>query len=179
MIGTTISHYHIVGALGAGGMGVVYRAHDQRLERDVALKMLPRARWQARRRASGCGERRCRCRGSITRTSRRCTTSTATTAPNFLVMELVAGSTLAEQLASGPLPEPTILTLGAQIAEALDAAHAQGVVHRDLKPLNIVVTPRGQRQGARLRCRGAVPRDSRRTVGRAAGRRRHARLHRS
>jgi TolB-like protein/Tfp pilus assembly protein PilF len=143
MIGTTISHYHIVGALGAGGMGVVYRAHDQRLERDVALKMLPEgalageeARERLRREALSLSRINHPYIAAVYDLDRDDGT-------DFLVMELVAGSTLAEQLASGPLPEPTILTLGAQIAEALDAAHAQGVVHRDLKPLNIVVTPRG------------------------------------
>jgi serine/threonine-protein kinase len=144
VIGRTLSRYRIVEQLGAGGMGVVYRAHDERLERDVALKVLPdgaladeaaRQRFQVEARA-------------LSRLNHPhiglVYDFDTLDGVDFLVLEYIPGDTLATTLARGPLPEPAILALGGQIAEALDAAHERGVLHRDLKPANVVVTPGGQ-----------------------------------
>jgi eukaryotic-like serine/threonine-protein kinase len=144
MIGQTLGHYRILEKLAAGGMGVVYRAHDEQLERDVALKVLPS--------------------GTLSdNTSRRLFRKEALALaklshPNietiyefdtqdgidFLVMEYVPGNTLAERLGSGALPEKEVVALGMQIVAALEQAHERGIVHRDLKPRNIAITERGQ-----------------------------------
>ncbi len=142
MLGSTLSHYRIVEPLGQGGMGVVYRAHDERLDRDVALKLLPPAadqdaRKRFRREALALSKLNHPNIGTIYDFD-------AQEGTDFLVMELVAGATLQQKLAAGPLPEKEVLVLGSQIAEALEAAHERGVVHRDLKPGNIMITPRGQ-----------------------------------
>ncbi|HEU4401764.1 MAG TPA: serine/threonine-protein kinase, partial [Candidatus Polarisedimenticolia bacterium] len=143
MVGRTLSHYRILEKVGAGGMGVVYRAHDERLDRDVALKVLPSgllADEAARRRF----------RREALALSRLNHPGIATVfdfdtqeGVDFLVMEYIRGETLAQKLAAGPLPEKEVPALGTQIASALEGAHEQGVVHRDLKPGNILVTPRG------------------------------------
>jgi eukaryotic-like serine/threonine-protein kinase len=140
MIGTTLSHYRILAELGKGGMGVVYRAHDENLDRDVALKILPDA-------ATASAEARERFRREALALSRLNHPHIATIHDfsrqddtDFLVMELVEGPTLAERMTNGVLDERTIAGLGAQIAEALAAAHERGVVHRDLKPENVIVT---------------------------------------
>ncbi len=137
----TLSHYRILEQIGAGGMGVVYRAHDQRLDRDVALKVLP----------SGALENegaRKRFRKEALALSKLNHPNIATVfdfdledGTDFLVEELIPGLSLSEMLLSGPLPEREIVNLGAQLAEGLAAAHEQGVIHRDLKPSNIRVTP--------------------------------------
>lgn len=144
MVGRMLSHYHILEKIGAGGMGVVYRAHDERLDRDVALKVLPPGL------LSDDSARR-RFRKEALALSKLSHPNIATVhdfdtqeGVDFLVMELVAGMTLAEKLAGGPLPEEEAANLGKQFVAALEEAHEQGVVHRDLKPGNIKVTPKGQ-----------------------------------
>jgi serine/threonine-protein kinase len=140
MIGTTLSHYRILSRLGAGAMGVVYRAHDENLHRDVALKVLPEgtlatpeARERFRREALALSRLNHPHIATIHDFSRQDDT-------DFLVMELVEGPTLAARIAEGTLDERGILEIGFQIAEALMVAHERGVVHRDLKPENVVLT---------------------------------------
>ena len=144
MIGQILSHYRILHRVAAGGMGVVYCARDERLERDVALKVLPEG-------VLAEPAARARLRNEAIALSRLNHPAIATIfdldsegGTDFLVMEYVPGVTLAEKIAGGALPEAEVLDLGIQIAEALESAHGQGVVHRDLKPGNIVVTPRGR-----------------------------------
>ncbi len=146
MIGRRLGHYEITSRLGTGGMGEVYRARDERLGRDVAIKVLaPEFVEESDRRA---------------RLEREAKTVSALNHPNictlydlgredgldYLVMEYLEGETLAEQLEAGPLPIDRVLSLGAEVASALDAAHRQGIVHRDLKPGNVMLT----RTGAKL-----------------------------
>ncbi|MGH7731068.1 MAG: protein kinase domain-containing protein [Candidatus Eiseniibacteriota bacterium] len=144
MIGTTLSHYRILEQIGAGGMGVVYRARDDRLERDVALKVLPAG-------ALADETQRRRFHREALALSRLNHPGVATVhefdregGADFIVMELVAGQTLAARLKDGALPSEQVTDFGIQIAEALEAAHERGVLHRDLKPANIVVTARGR-----------------------------------
>jgi eukaryotic-like serine/threonine-protein kinase len=144
MMGKTLTHYHIVEKIGEGGMGVVYRARDSRLERDVALKVLPAGM------LADEGARR-RFRKEALALSKLNHPNIATVhdfdsdaGVDFLTMELVAGESLASKIHSGPLPEKEIIPLSAQIASALDEAHEHHIVHRDLKPGNIMVTPKGQ-----------------------------------
>jgi len=144
--GTRLGPYEIVAPLGAGGMGEVYRARDTRLGRDVAVKVLPqhlsssaevRARFEREAKTvSGLNHPHVCVLHDV---GREGTT-------DYLVMELVEGETLAQRLSRGALPVPDVLKLGAQIADALDRAHRAGVVHRDLKPGNIMLT----RGGAKL-----------------------------
>lgn len=143
-VGQILGHYRIVEHVGAGGMGVVFRAHDEQLDRDVALKILPElsllseaARRQFRREAL---------------TLAKITNPFVAMAFDFghdqgldyLVTEFVPGLTLEAKLAGRPLPESDVLQLGKQMAAGLEAAHRVGVIHRDLKPGNIKVTPDGQ-----------------------------------
>ena len=144
MIGSTLSHYRILERLGAGGMGVVYRARDERLERDVAVKVLPAG-------ALADETQRRRFHREALALSRLNHPGVATVhdfdradGADFIVMELVTGETLAERLKGGGLPFAEITDLGLQIAEALGAAHERGVLHRDLKPANVVVTGKGR-----------------------------------
>src|SRR5262245_42451541 len=141
--GARLGPYEIVAPLGAGGMGEVYRARDTRLGRDVAVKVLPprlsenaeaRARFEREARVvSGfnhphiCVLHDIGSEGSV----------------DFLVMEMVEGETLAQRIARGPLPIPDVLRIGAEIADALDRAHRAGVMHRDLKPGNIMLAKSG------------------------------------
>lgn len=141
--GETVSHYRILERLGGGGMGVVYRAHDERLDRDVALKVLPSGLLSDETARS--------------RFRREALTLSKLNHPNiavvhdfdseggtdFLIMECVEGETLAAKTAAGPLPDKDVIALGTQIAEALDEAHAHKIIHRDLKPANVMVTPKG------------------------------------
>src|SRR5437867_2251544 len=143
MIGQTLSHYRILEQLGRGGMGVVYRSRDERLERDVAIKLLPEG-------ALADPEARQRSRREALALSRLNRPAIATVHDfdsqdgiDFLVMEYVEGETLASRIAAGPLALDEVAAFGARIAEALEAAHEQGVVHRDLKPGNIMITRRG------------------------------------
>ncbi len=144
MIGQTLGHYRVLEQIGAGGMGVVYRAHDERLDRDVALKVLP-----AGTLADESARKRFR---------KEALTLSKLNHPNietvfdfdtqdgvdFLVMELISGVTLDQKLVAGPLPEKEVLHLGQQLAEGLTAAHAEGVVHRDLKPGNLRLSRDGR-----------------------------------
>ncbi len=144
MIGRTLGHYHILEQVGAGGMGVVYRAHDERLDRDVALKVLPfgsltdePARRRFRREALTLAKL---CHPNIGVVH----DFDAQDGIDFLVMEYIPGATLAERLTGGSLPEKEVTALGSQIAAALEEAHEHGVVHRDLKPSNVMLTAKGQ-----------------------------------
>jgi serine/threonine protein kinase len=143
MIGQSLGHYRIIERIGAGGMGVVYRARDERLERDVALKVLPAG-------ALADEETRKRFRREALALSKLNHPNIATihdfnTERNvdFLAMEYISGVTLSEKSLPGGLPEAEVISLGKQAAEALEAAHEQGIIHRDLKPGNIMVTPKG------------------------------------
>ncbi len=144
MIGTTLGHYRVLEKIGAGGMGEVYRAHDERLERDVALKVLP---------AGTLAEE-----GARKRFRKEALALSKLNHPNiaavydfdtqdgvdFLVMEHIPGVTLSDKLGAQPLAEKELVRLGMQLAEGLAAAHERGVVHRDLKPGNLRVTPDGR-----------------------------------
>ncbi len=143
MIGQTISHYKITSKLGEGGMGEVYRATDTKLNRDVALKVLPEAFATDRER--------------MVRFSREAQVLASLNHPNIasiygledsddkhaLVLELVEGETLAERVGRGAIPLEESLKIALQMAEALEAAHEKGIIHRDLKPANVKITPEG------------------------------------
>src|SRR5262249_19369001 len=141
MIGQILGHYRLLEQLGAGGMGVVYRARDARLERDVALKVLP-----AGMLADANARKRFRNEAlALARLNHPniCSVFDFDTHDgiDFLVMEFVPGISLDERLASSSLPLDEVPRLGAQLAAGLEAAHSQHVLHRDLKPGNLRVTP--------------------------------------
>ena len=144
MIGQTVLHFHIVSKLGQGGMGVVYLARDERLERDVALKVLPEglladeaARKRFRKEALALSKLNHPNIALIYEFD-------SEGGVDFLVMEYVAGTSLAQRLKGGALSEKEIASIGAQIAQALEEAHEHGVIHRDLKPENVLLTAKGR-----------------------------------
>ena len=143
-VGLQLGHYRIVERIGAGGMGEVYRAQDEHLGRDVAIKVLPPGTLSDE-------TARKRFRNEALTLSRLNHPNIATVhdfdtqaGVDFLVMEYVPGTTLSEKLAAGPLPEKEVARLGVQLAEGLTAAHEQAVIHRDLKPGNLRLTPDGR-----------------------------------
>jgi serine/threonine-protein kinase len=143
MIGKILSHYRIIEQIGAGGMGVVFRARDERLDRDVALKILSAnlvadeaARKRLRREAHALSRLNHPHINLIYDFDSQ-------DGVDFLVMEFVRGENLAHRLQSGPFAEAEVMSIGVQIAEALEEAHASGIVHRDLKPGNVMLTDRG------------------------------------
>ena len=143
MIGKTISHYRILKKLGAGGMGIVYRAHDERLGRDVALKLLPPEMFaDERARARLMLEARL---SSALNHPHICTLYEVGhhEGMDFLVMEYLEGETLAERLKSGPVPAGLAIRYAIEMAEALEEAHQRKILHRDLKPGNVMLTKMG------------------------------------
>jgi serine/threonine protein kinase len=141
--GTTLGPYQILAPLGAGGMGEVYRAHDSRLGRDVAIKVLS-PHLAAAPEVRARFEREARTISQLNH-PHICTLHDIghQDGTDYLVMELLEGETLAHRLEKGPLPVAEVLSLGTQIADALDRAHRAGVVHRDLKPGNVMLTKSG------------------------------------
>src|SRR5438034_6413469 len=143
-IGTQLGSHEIIGLLGKGGMGEVYRARDKKLKREVAIKILP--------------DEFSRDPDRVSRFEREAEVLASLNHPNiaaiydlqeangsrFLVLELVEGETLAERIKRGPIPVDESLGIAQQICEALEAAHEKGIIHRDLKPANVKITPDGK-----------------------------------
>ena len=144
MIGQTLGHYRIVEKIGEGGMGVVYRARDERLERDVALKVLP-ASMLTDAAALKSFRKEAHALSKLSHPNIATVHDFDTQdGVSFLVMEYIPGMTLDQKLAAGPLSEKEVARLGVQLAQGLRAAHDEGLVHRDLKPSNVRITPDGR-----------------------------------
>jgi predicted Ser/Thr protein kinase/pimeloyl-ACP methyl ester carboxylesterase len=144
LIGRTLGHYRIVEQIGAGGMGVVYRAHDERLNRDVAIKVLPEVVAENQDRLARF-EREAKLLASLNHSNIATLYGLEDEGKTrFLVMELVEGQSLATVIARGALPADEAVPIAIQIAQALEAAHEQGVIHRDLKPANVMVNTAGK-----------------------------------
>jgi serine/threonine-protein kinase len=144
MIGKTLGHYEITSQLGKGGMGEVFQAKDQKLGRDVAIKVLPDEFAKDTDRIARF-QREAKLLASLNHPNIAAIYGLEESeGTNFLVLELVEGDTLADRIKAGPVPVEEALKLALQIAEALEAAHEKGVIHRDLKPANIKVTPDGK-----------------------------------
>jgi eukaryotic-like serine/threonine-protein kinase len=144
MIDKTLGHYRIINQLGKGGMGEVYQAKDQKLGRDVAIKILPEEFARNADRVARF-QREAKLLASLNHQNIAAIYGLEeSSGTNFLVLELVEGETLADRIKAGPVPVEEALKLALQIAEALEAAHEKGVIHRDLKPANIKVTPEGK-----------------------------------
>ncbi len=144
MIGTRLARYKIVEQIGAGGMGVVYRAHDERLGRDVALKVLPTGAL-----VDEMARKRFRKEALVLSQLNHPSIATihdfdSADGIEFLVMELIPGVSLDERVSGGPLPEKEVILIGMQIVQGLVAAHQNSIVHRDLKPSNLRITPDGR-----------------------------------
>jgi eukaryotic-like serine/threonine-protein kinase len=152
MIGRTVSHYRVLEQIGAGGMGVVYRARDEQLDRDVALKILHTELSSESRRHALRREAR-----SLARLSHPNVATVfefgSEDGMDFLVAEYIPGQTLDASLVNGPLPERDVVRLGLQLVEGLEAAHEQGVIHRDLKPANLRFNPDRPAENSRFRNR--------------------------
>ena len=144
LVGQTLGHYRIIEKIGAGGMGEVFRAHDEHLDRDVAIKVLPPG-------TLGDESARKRFHKEALALSKLNHPNIATIhdfdtqqSVDFLVMEYIPGATLDEKPGGRPLPEKEVISLGAQLAEGLSAAHEHGVIHRDLKPGNLRLSSDGR-----------------------------------
>src|SRR5262245_58345453 len=142
-VGSRLGAYDIIGLLGAGGMGEVYRARDTKLGREVALKSLPEALAAARDHLARF-EREAQLLASLNHPHIAAIHGLEDSGPTrALVLELVEGPTLADRIAQGPIPLDEAMTMATQIAEALESAHEIGIIHRDLKPSNIKLRPDG------------------------------------
>ena len=142
--GTKLGPYEMLSSLGVGGMGEVYRAKDTKLDREVAIKVLPELFSRDPERVLRF-QREAKILASLNHPSIAAIYGfEEVDEKSFLVMELVEGNTLGERLEVGPIPLKEALSIGGQMSEALEAAHERGIIHRDLKPANVIITPEGK-----------------------------------